>query len=116
MLIFIRRNIFNSLGGQTLQDYVMDVIESVFDEYDQNHQGIDIKEVTHGIISVITKNEETIKKYGIKKYYNNEIDVEDFVSGYYYRTGAIVICPFDWSMDGDEDETFDYSFTLARLI
>ena len=116
MLISIRRNIFNSLEGQTLQDYVMDSIESELDEYDQNHQGIDIEEVAYGIMSVITKNEETIEKYGIKKYYNNEIEVEDFVSGYYYRSGKIVICPFDWSMDNEEDGTFDYSFTLARLI
>lgn len=39
--------------------------------------------------------------------------IEQYVTGYYYANGRIVICPFDWSMANETNEDWSRSFTLA---
>ncbi len=120
MLISINRTIFNALQDERIKKmYIEEIVrnESTVsdDEYiEEKLTGSEIESVTDGVFRVITKNEECISKHGMEKYLNDEIPIDDYVSGYYYNSGKVVICPFDWAVD--ENNEFDYSFTLARVI
>jgi len=118
MIISVNRKIFNILSKDedALYDYISGCVSSNYDEYNPEHEDIVVKDVAKNIIKVITSNEETISKIGLKKYFHNDMKADDYVSGYYYNSGKIVICPFDWSMQDENDEKFEYSFTLARMI
>jgi len=81
----------------------------------------DIKYISNGIYNIILRNEQFHKKYG--KIQNNglkQVSEGDLIpsgeepTGYYYSSGSLVICSFDWSWEDNGD--FDYSFQIALLI
>lgn len=115
MIITIDRHIFNALTKELQERYIYNTIISELGALAEQ-ENIKVSYVAEGILNIITKTEQTIKKVGLKRYYNNDITADDYASGYYYKTGSIVICPFDWSMKDEDDENFEYTFTLARMI
>lgn len=124
MLINVNRKIFNALEGKREQlEYVNECVSYHVDEILEENL-IDFKEsdglysekIAKNICKVISKNEQTIKEIGMVNYYNNEMTVEQYISGYYYTSGRIVIVPFDWSMEDENDEDWDYSFSLAYIL
>jgi len=115
MMINVNRKIFNTLNKSNT-DLVFEYIKNIVLQEDKDKllTGSDLSLVSTGITEVITKNEALINRFGIERYKQEDYSAEFHVSGYWYRTGTIVVCPFDWSLDNNND--FEYSFVLARTL
>lgn len=113
MLIYIDRKQFLFINNKNARtEFVRKIISKEFvDELDSS----EIDEVTFGVVDVITKNEALIKKVGFKSYFNNDYPAKIHVHGSFYRTGKVIVYPFDWSVV-DNNNNFDYSFVLSRII
>jgi len=120
MVITINRKAYKAFkktySKPELLEYIKEEVASDIENYGEGIylDDSEITEMSLGIISVINRNEKVIKKYGMEKYLNDDFPAKDYVSGYYYRTGTLILCPFDWSLYSDGE--FDYSFTLARSL
>lgn len=124
MLINVNRKIFNALEGKPEQlmyvnecvSYeVTEILEKSLIDF-KDSDGLHSETIAKNICKVISKNEKIIKEIGMVNYYHNEMTAEQYVSGYYYDSGKIVIVPFDWSMANENDEDWDYSFSLAYIL
>ena len=117
MLIHVNRKVFNALPTEELKkSYIQSCCEHLEIVHDYELDPKDFNEIHIGVLSVVTKNEELISKVGLEAYYNDDYPVKDHVSGYYHRTGTMIVCPFDWSMADERDEDFSYSFFVARSL
>ena len=114
MLIHINRKIFKALDGDNLplrRDYVEQLVSTAY--YNLLSQN-EIDTIVDYIITVINQTEEVISKYGIEAWANDDYPAKDCVSGYYNSSGRLVLVPFDWSLD--ENNEFDYSFEVAVIL
>lgn len=120
-LISIRREIFVALTEELQKLYVEDTLSDAMHAANVELDKNEIDYIIKGICQVINSNEEFNNKYG-KTQRNGFKLVEEGTmvpageepSGYYYSSGKIVICPFDWTPEENGD--FNYSFTLAKII
>jgi len=114
-LINVNRKIFNKLRNdkELINIYLLDIIisidleEELINSYDN---------LVEGLYSVISKNEDLIKKVGIKKYYHNDFEAKDYIEGCWYATGKFGLIAFDWSMENENDENWNYSFNVFKIL
>lgn len=113
-LFTINRKIFNALPSALQQDYVE---QQIMNEYPEIEFFTDIAK---GLVRSLNNYESWHAKYGqVKRNGLKQVDEDCMVPGFsewsgYLQIGTIVVCPFDWSWNDNDD--FDYSFYLARSI
>lgn len=113
-LFTINRKIFNALPEALQLDYVA---QQVMNEYPEIEM---FDNIAKSITKAIVNHEQWHAKYGQQRRNGlNQVDEDCTVQAYsewsgYLHIGPIVVCPFDWSWDDNDD--FDYSFYLARSI
>ena len=121
-LIFINRKVFNALADEAREVYVRDQVTREVDEYNEEVQGTnigyvergDVDNIVRGIISLIVKNENIIRKYSWKGYLEELYPASEQTSGFSYTTGKYAVSAFDWSAE-NEDE-LEYSFNVLRVL
>ena len=114
-LIFVNRKIFNKLKDdeKLVKEYLKDIIIQL----DLNNILIDnYDNLTLGLYTIISKNEKLIKKVGLKNYYNNNYDVKDYVEEAWYTNGLNGLLAFDWSMSNENDNNWNYSFNIFKIL
>lgn len=113
-LFTINRKIFNALPSALQQDYVE---QQIMNEYPEIEFFTDIAK---GLVRSLNNYESWHAQYGtVKRNGLKQVDEDCMVPGFsgwsgYLQIGTIVVCPFDWSTDSEDN--FDYSFFLARSI
>ena len=114
MLIFINRKIFKTLLEVNKKVAYNYVYEKTVEVTEEELSSQELSLVVEGIFEVIKKTEAVIREYGLEKWQNDDYPSSKYVSGFWYKTGKIVIVPFDWDINGEEND--NYTFELARII
>lgn len=114
MLIFINRVIFNTLFESNKKVAYNYIYEKVVEVIEDELTAEDLSLVVEGIFEIIKRNEAVIEEYGLEKWQNEDYPASKYVSGYWYKTWKIIVVPFDWDINGEEDD--NYTFTLARIL
>lgn len=114
-ILNINRKIFNKLKAEEeiVKEYLFEVLEltdikeELTEEYDN---------LVDGLYKIISSNEKLIEKVGLKDYYNSNYEAKDYIEGSWYQSGKYGLIAFDWSMEDENDDKWNYSFNVFKIL